>query len=106
MDTDWIGDLKVGDKFVTEGGWGDEIKLHRVQRITKTQIISGGNCKFRKENGRKIGSSGFRSTYMQQFTAIKSEQILRQCVKKLMEDADVSTMDIGKVHKLNEILKV
>lgn len=52
---EWLEALKPGDEVFVEDS------LRRVDRLTATQIIIGGS-RFSRSTGRRIGSSGWRST--------------------------------------------
>jgi hypothetical protein len=59
-------DIEVGDlvlvpknvRLVRMGGWRSFKVPAKVERVTKTQFVAGGD-RFNKERGRLIGSDGF-----------------------------------------------
>lgn len=63
-------DLKVGDVVFYDAGFS-RVDLIRdvVKRITKTQIITGRDAKFKRSTGRSVGdSSMFTSRWLLRFT--------------------------------------
>jgi len=67
--SDWLEDLKAGDKvFMMSGGWSNIKTLTTVERLTKTQIITNTNTKYRKDNGYQVGASSFNKSHLEQAT--------------------------------------
>lgn len=55
--------LKAGDAAAYSdgagwGGWNQHIKVTRVDRLTATQIVMVDGTRFRRDTGRRVGSTG------------------------------------------------
>ena len=79
----WLGSLKVGDEFAYDWGgrWSGVIwKIMHVDRITKTQLISG-NDRFSRAKGMQIGSSSWNKIHPVTDSIKKQMHRREVCVK-------------------------
>lgn len=55
-----LKDLKAGDAAVRRSGYGiGSYSVQRVARVTATQIILMGGTRYRIDNGRQVGVTGY-----------------------------------------------
>lgn len=109
----WLKNLKVGDEVVLINLRGEYLK--RVVRISPTRIMIG--CKnfvgvdyeerYSKKNGRLVGRSDFRYSYIVEATVQKKEQIhihnMQSHVRKLLSTVQIP-MEIEKLETLIKVL--
>ena len=77
--TDWLQELKEGDKVIRTGTRGLPDKVLKVTRTTKTQIAcaseslagQSNEIKFRKSNGYWFGNSQWGSNKIERWTQEK-----------------------------------
>ena len=58
----WLETLKPGDEVALDKGWrwyGNRWAILTVERTTKTQIVTRLGYKFRKSDGREVGSESW-----------------------------------------------
>lgn len=68
--------IAVGDDLFLRTGTKSQKRV-KVERITKTQIITTGDRKFRKTDGREVGYKGSRFDYFQpRLASINSPSLL------------------------------
>lgn len=62
----WLAALKTGDAVATKrSGVGFTPEIHRVARVTATQILLDNNKRFRRDSGYQIGlKSSWHSVYL------------------------------------------
>ena len=56
---EWLMGLQVGDPVQVKGGWGQTAT--KVERITKTQIVTTNGRRFRRANGLLVGGDKWRT---------------------------------------------
>lgn len=76
----WLSSLKPGDEVALYDGWN--YRLHKVDRLTQTQIIID-HLKFRRDTGRRIGGGTWDRTSLNEPSSDIREEIER---KELLRD--------------------
>lgn len=78
----WIETLKPGDKVAFDerpGGWcASRYRILKVERTTKTQIITTSDDRFRKKDGKEVGGASWKN--IEPVTDEVREKIRRQKV--------------------------
>ena len=75
---EWLNNLKPGDQVICRStGIGSMDVVRTVSRVTATQIIVGSE-KYRKVNGRRMGDSGWYSSWLKEATPEQVERIAHQ----------------------------
>ena len=111
MDTEWIKQLKIGDKFSSNSRF-DSDRIYKVLRVTPKQIVTtslNGIAKegdrFNRETGRRIGDSSWQSTWMIPLTP----EILKRKIKNnrlaqisRFEMSKLSNEDVDKIWEIVE----
>ena len=96
-----LQDLEAGDLACTEST--NSIGMVRIDRITKTQIITTGGSKYRRRDGGLIGAGPYYYEYIQILTEEKKDEIrtlrLRMKAKKMIDNIEIPT-DGSKLEKL------
>jgi hypothetical protein len=72
-------DLKVGDKLVIPREFGSTPSLVKVDRLTKTQAVLSDGTRIALDNGKVIGSTGYRVRFARVAT---DEDILSMRIAK------------------------
>ncbi len=80
---EWLKNIRVGDKVVVDSrGLGfNRLQLRDIDRITETQIIIGP-LRYRKTDGKRIGSRGFDACWLHPATpeVIASIESAERCL--------------------------
>lgn len=96
-----LQDLEAGDLVFIESRHGNGIV--KIDRITKTQIITTDGSKYRRRDGGLIGAELFDYEYIQILTAEKKDKIrtlrLMNKAKKMIDNIEIQN-DISKLEKL------
>lgn len=74
-----LEDLQVGDYVTYHGLYGryGEDAIHKIDRLTQTQIIIG-NMRFRRDTGREVGQSDYGRTRISITTPADVQRIRRK----------------------------
>lgn len=104
MDTQWLQNLKPGDKVIVSGNHHES--LDTVERVTATQIVLKAGRRYRKVDGWHVGGgSAFYSSNLMPVTREAVNRIrLRQLHVKVAQInwRDVPLETLGKVLALVE----
>ena len=86
-----LQDLKAGDLALMESRYDNDIV--KINRITKTQIITTDGSKYRRRDGGLIGAAPHNYEYIKILTEEKKEIILRLRIKakKMISNINIST---------------
>ena len=88
-----LQDLKAGDLACIEYSHG--IGVVRINRITKTQIITMKGLKYRRHDGGLIGADPYYYEFIQILTAERKDKIrtlrLRMKAKKMIDNIEIPT---------------
>lgn len=79
-----LRDAKPGDKLVIPHGFGNE-QIVLVDRVTKTQVISGIH-RYRIEDGYSVGSSGYHRAQARFATDADIERIEARRLRDLIHE--------------------
>ncbi len=68
---DWLAGLKEGDLVVVESTnpFTEENVLIAIERLTPTQIVMPRGSRYWRKNGRRVGRTGFYTSWIEQPTA-------------------------------------
>lgn len=104
MATNWLQNLKTGDKVVVESRYSR--KILTVDRTTETQILVGSD-RFKKSNGREIGSSDvWDITYLKELTPEVKEEITTENLRgKCRELAEKLPRKLNSLNK-DDLIKI
>lgn len=65
----WLASLKAGDEVAIDSSYGRRWRMAKVNRVTATQVIVGQyNAKYRRADGRSVGTQIWESTYIHEPT--------------------------------------
>lgn len=79
----WLAELKVGDKVIVNTSFTERIDT--VTKITPTQIHIGEYTKFRKKDGKSIGSSTWNHSWLREYNSEKASIIhLKETHNKIL----------------------
>ena len=96
-----LQELEAGDLAYMESSHG--IGIVKIDRITKTQIITTKGSKYRRRDGGLIGTDMYYYEYLQILTAEKKDKIsilrLRNKAKKMIDNIEIPT-DSSNLEKL------
>jgi hypothetical protein len=73
----WLASVKPGDKVAISTGYRS-YALGVVDRLTNTQIITGAGTRFRRSDGRKVGSTDWCASYLVEPTPDVVEHVARK----------------------------
>lgn len=105
MNDEWLADLKVGDPCAIRSGYGYAgYQLAKVEKMTKTQIVVGSS-RYRRDNGRKVGHTGWESIYLQPITDTVMERVDRDKLNGILQSSGVQNLSIEKVRKILAIVR-
>lgn len=108
---EWLKNLKAGDKVIVScGGYGFNMKLHTIDRITPTgqMIISG----YRYKNGERVGSYGRwdRRPYLTEATQKNIDKIIKNDTingtRFMYNELKLDKLSIEQLNKIKEILTI
>ncbi len=71
----WLASIKPGDRVLTTRGYGRLYDSAKVAKVTDTQFILDGGCRYRRKDGRAVGGDGWTITHMVQPTAERLAEI-------------------------------
>jgi len=74
MSKESLKNVKAGDKLFYEGAY-QNIGIVTVERLTKTQIVTKGDGRFRIEDGRRVGGDAWSHSRLRPLTASRIERI-------------------------------
>ena len=99
-----IQNVQPGDRVIYSEGTTGHRSIRTVERVTKTQIILPKNMRFRRTDGRAVGSSPYTLRSIQVATEdlvakVTDEQVRRVASQKL---ADLSKRIKDQVTSLDE----
>ena len=101
-----LQDLEAGDLAYIGSSHG--IGIVKIDRITKTQIITTGGLKYRRRDGGLIGTDMYYYEYIQILTAEKKAEVgilrLKNKAKKMIDNIEIPT-DIKKLEELIVAIK-
>ena len=101
--TSWIDSLKVGDRVLD----GDE--LITVTAVHKLHIVCGSYGKYKKTDGRLVGSSGWNRRYIREATAERvieiTENRLRSKLKNTIKNAKLNNLSTDTLQKIVDIIE-
>ena len=101
-----LQELEAGDLACTEST--NSIGIVRIDRITKTQIITTKGLKYRRRDGGLIGASPYHYEYIQILTEEKKDKIrtlrLRLKAKRMIDNIKIPT-DTESLKKLIVVIK-
>lgn len=101
-----LKNVKVGDKLLVTSRGNDKIKT--VTKVTKTQITCG-TCKFRKTDGRLIGSDIWWSSYAKPATDKDITRVEREITYRIMANTiksiDAYSLPYEELERIYNILK-
>lgn len=94
MSDNWRESIKVGDVVYLSTNYGRAAAKEVVTKITSTQIVCG-LIRFKRDNGRMIGSTGYDISYLIEATPGLKKQVraeeVRGMVFQLSRQSDVGT---------------
>lgn len=93
MDKLW--GVKPGDLLATDSmGLGDETRLHKVERVTKTLAICDLDCRFRISDGKWTGTQATRSYFARFATeADKTAVARRRTIDRIMRRTTLKKLE-------------
>lgn len=68
MKNEWLSSLKAGDMVAVHRRYGSGHDLATVERVTETQIVTRSHSKYRRKDGRSVGSDSWSATYLSPVT--------------------------------------
>ena len=74
--SDWLQNLKAGDKVIIVYGFGDERLVH-VDRTTATQIIVG-NVRYQRRTGNMVGADSWSRCGIYEATPERAEKVRKK----------------------------
>lgn len=96
--SEWLQNLKPGDKVVVGVGNGSYSRIEAVDRVTATQIIIGG-ARYRKNNGYRVGDGWNSGSLKEPTKAMLDEIELRSLRSKASSVLDEIARNIPKTIK-------
>jgi hypothetical protein len=108
MMTDWLQNLKAGDRVAVSRNWGRGPEIRKVSRTTKAQIFIDGSA-FWKKDGWSVGSSsGWHGKFLIQVTPKLELEIIEENKRakalNLARNCDTSALSMDKVEALIALL--
>ncbi len=97
MASEWLDNLKVGDKVVVENGsFGHDI-VDSVFILTKTSVVTRKVYKFRRKDGSVLGEVGRPKTWLREPTTerlnwIKQANLARKLGKYNWKELPIETL--------------
>lgn len=98
--------IKVGDKVLKQSGVFENSQILIVERVTNTQFIAGNGQRFRKKDGRIVGSDGYgysraRILTEELYNELIEEKRRRKIERKLLSYCD-HLANINKIRSLED----
>lgn len=110
--TNWLEELKIGDKVFIKRTQHGEIKriVGTVEKITNTQIHTK-KYKFRKKDSRVVGDTvSYMYTEVEEFDSeIYSELLKSQSKKRIIEyikSVDYDKITLAGMYRIEELIKL
>lgn len=105
--TDWLAGLKVGDEVVVQSthmgrGVG---RLDKVERLAPTRIVlEQSDIRFRRSNGRRTGSHGYHSSWLEQPTADLVAAIRQETLAGQLKDVNWWAQALATLEAVAELV--
>ena len=99
-----LQNIEIGDKVLSCGRWGDRIEF--VTKVTKTQITTNNNNRYKRNTGRLIGADAWSGRWIkiptqEDYARIRLDNLRNTLIKRLEElISQVENMDEEIVTKL------
>ena len=104
MTTDWIKDLKPGDAIIVHYGLlGDKECVSRVERTTKTQVITN-HSRYSRDTGRQIGGGWWITQATDtELPRVQNEELRQLTARKIMS-VDLKSLPLDTLKRALEVL--
>ncbi len=103
---DFLQNLEPGDKVVqVSSGWGTDDTIQTVSRLTKTQVVLDNQRRYRKANGREVGSSGSPISYIVEFDEEKAKCIRQKSLAKKLQRFDWHRLDLHILESIAQTIR-
>ena len=102
-----LENVKIGNYLYYRENYSDRIRIEKVDRLTKTQIICGIS-KYRKDDGRKVGASDWSTVYVRPVNEdiIKEYYLQNLRIKYQNLKIEVTEENYDELYKIyNELIK-
>lgn len=102
-DSNWLNNLKVGDKVIVENmNWK---RITTIEKITPTRQIKLVGYNRRFKDGSQIGSYGYNVPWLSEWTQEKENVIMINATKKRellthIKNCDFSMLSINTLEKI------
>jgi len=105
MSNEWLEKLKAGDKVIYNRHYYNS-RIIKVERITKTMVISGTN-RFSKKDGHSVGYDCIDSSFISEATDKTIDKILEKKIQTALINT-VSRIEFSSLttEKLKSILSI
>lgn len=104
-DMEWLASIKAGDVVFIESRFG--LEKFKVTKVTPKQLVVGEYCRFRRDDGSRIGGSIWDTKHLypvtpeleRQYAAARARVSLREMSwSKLSDDAVIEVLALVTRH--------
>ncbi len=101
--TEWLANLKVGDKVAISNRYGYKSEI--VARLTKTQVVLENGVKFNRESCRRIGDDAWTFVYLVPLTAEIRAEWRREWLLNELSNYNIKQTSNENLEKIVALLR-
>jgi hypothetical protein len=96
--------FKVGDEVAVHFGY-NSVRLDRVARLTKTQIVLTDGSRFNARTGREVGDGSFYRAHLARPTDDDREKVARRRLMDAFNNIEPRKLSLKQLEAIVEIAK-
>jgi len=104
--SEWLENIKVGDEVAAHSTGMAGTRLDHVERLTKTQIILQRLGKYRRSDGRAIGSGGFHSGWLSEPTQEIRDEIEHRKLSNVLTHYKWHSLNLERLREISRIISL
>lgn len=109
MNNDWLQVIEAGDEVIVYSGYRIVQFILKVERITKTQVILVSGGKYRKDDGRSIGTDAWSTKWLREATpeVIKAIKVRTEKIKvvNVLSQIEFKNISLETLKKIQVMIK-
>jgi len=99
-----LSEIREGEDVYIQGGYYDKGKIAKVTKVTKT-MITCDRSRFRRDNGRLIGGSGWMQEHLEVVTDEKRRKVEHHILASRISDFRFEKLKLEELRKIWVIIK-
>lgn len=104
MSENWLDNLKVGDRVIVSYGVNSMV-VSKVDRITKTMIVTEGGGRYNRTNGLPAGVSGWNSGSLLEVTEQRIKEINHDRLYKKLSKFNFKDLPLESLQGIKKIIQ-